>query len=358
MRRFIPLLLAGVVAAAAGCSSPGSGGGNSSGGDGGTTPAGSGGGTALPEVRTGGTLKIGLMPKKKGIPYFNACQKGAEDAAKELGDVELLYDGPTEDKSERQSEILETWIMQKMDAIAVACNDPDQISPTLKRARESGTWAFTWDADANPEASERVFFVNQVGVDDISKKLVDEMVKQVGESAEVAVVSSSPTAPNQSAWLKRMEEYRAEKYPNLKVVTTEYAEENQVLSEQKAANILKAYPNVKGIWGMTSVAFPGTASAVEKAGMAGKVAVLGLGTPKDMKPFVDRGVVKSVVLWNPVDLGYLTVYVARAAARGELKPGDTTFKAGKLGEKKVENNVVLLGEPMVFDKSNIGNFDF
>lgn len=356
MRRFMPLLLAGIVAAAAGCTTPGSGG-ASSGGGGTSTPAGATT-SALPEVRTGGTLKIGMMPKKKGIPYFNACQRGAEDAAKELGDVELLYDGPTEDKSERQSEILDTWIMQKMDAVAVACNDPDQISPVLKRARESGTWAVTWDADANPESSERVFFVNQVGTDDIARKLVDEMVKQVGETAEVAVVSSSPTAPNQSAWLKRMDEYMKEKYPNLKVVVTEYAEENQVLSEQKATNILKAYPNVKGIWGMTSVAFPGTASAVEKAGKTGQVAVLGLGTPKDMKPFVDRGVVKSVVLWNPVDLGYLTVYVARAAARGELKPGDTTFKAGKLGEKKVENNVVLLGEPMVFDKSNIANFDF
>lgn len=344
MRRFTPLLLAGLAVAMVGCTPPSSGGG-------GGTSSGGGSGSA-------GTIKLGMMPKKKGIPYFNACQRGAEEAAREFGDVELLYDGPTEDKSERQSEILDTWILQKMDAIAVACNDPDQISPTLKRAKDQGLTAITWDADADPEASGRDWFVNQVGVDDLAQKLMEEMVKQVGESAEVAVVSSSPTAPNQSAWLKRMEEIRGEKYPNLKIVVTEYAEENQVLSEQKSSNILKAYPNVKGIFGMTSVAFPGAASAVEKAGMTGKVAVLGLGTPKDMKPFVDKGVVKSVVLWNPVDLGYLTVAVARAAKKGELKEGDTTFNAGRLGEKKVEGRVVLLGEPMVFDRSNIDQFDF
>jgi rhamnose transport system substrate-binding protein len=349
MRRFLPLLLASAALAMVGCTPPAS---SPSGG-----PVATPGGSNAPGSG-GGKIKLGMMPKKVGIPYFNACQKGAQEAEKEFGDVELLYDGPTEDKSEKQSDMLDTWILQKMDAIAVACNDPDQISPTLKRAKDQGLTVVTWDADADPAASGRDFFVNQVGVDDLAKALIEEMVKQVGPKADVAVVSSSPTAPNQSAWLKKMEEYRKEKYPDLKIVDTEYAEENQVLSEQKAANILKAYPNVKGIWGMTSVAFPGTASAVEKAGQTGKVAVLGLGTPKDMKPFVDKGVVKSVILWNPVDLGYLTVCVARAAKKGELKVGDKTFKAGRLGEKKVEGNVVLLGDPMVFDKDNIGKFDF
>jgi ABC-type sugar transport system substrate-binding protein len=155
-----------------------------------------------------------------------------------------------------------------------------------------------------------------------------------------------------------MEKYQKEKYPDMTVVTTEYAGENQVLSEQKAESILKAYPKVKGIWGMTSVAFPGAAGAVQRAGKQGQVAVVGLGTPNDMKPFVKSGVVKSVVLWNPVDLGYLTVCVARAVAKGELQAGATTFKAGSLGEKEVRGQEILLGKPMVFTKENIDQFDF
>jgi rhamnose transport system substrate-binding protein len=356
MRRLIPLLLAGLAATLIGCSNPSS----SSGGPGGdgSLPGGGSSSSSSDLAPKTGTIKLGMMPKKKGIPYFNACQLGAEEAAKELGDIDLTYDGPTEDKSERQSEILETWITQKFDAIAVACNDPEQISNVLESAHSQGIFPITWDADANAELSKRLFFVNQAGAEDLAHKLVDVMVEQVGETAEVAVVSSSPTAPNQSAWLKIMDAYLKDKHPGIKIVTTEFAEENQVLSEQKAQSILKAHPNVKGIWGMTSVAFPGTASAVEKAGKAGQVAVVGLGTPKEMKPFVDRGVVEKVVLWNPIDLGYLTVHVARAAAKGELKAGATTFKAGRLGEKKVDGQQVLLGEPMVFDKANIGNFHF
>ncbi len=355
MRRILSLVvLAGAVAVLGGC------GGQSA--DSTSAPGPEAGGSGNPAApgssSGGGTLQIGLMPKKKGIPYFTACQKGAEEAAKELGDVQLTYDGPVEDRSEEQSAMVDTWALRKFSAVAVACNDPEQISTSLARARDAGCAVITYDADANPTASKRQFFINQAVVKDIAETLVDEMVKQAGADAKVGVVSSSPTAPNQSAWLKEMETYRKAKYPKLEIVVTEYAGEVQTTSFEKATNILKAYPDIKGIWGMTSVAFPGAAQAVEKAGKSGKVAVVGLSTPKDMKEFVDRGVVKSVVLWNPVDLGYLTVHVARAVSKGDLKEGATAFKAGRLGEVKVNGSEILLGKPMIFDKSNIGQFDF
>ena len=324
----------------------------------GSTPSPDGPPSAATAGAGGEKIRIGMMPKAKGIPYFNACRQGAEEAARALGDVELTYDGPTDDKSTDQSAMLDTWIVRKFKAVAVACNDPDQISPSLARARDEGIAAVTYDADANPETSKRQFFVNQARVPDIAVALVDEMAKQAGEDAEVAVVSSSSTAPNQTAWLKEMDEYRARKYPRMKVVTTEYAGEDQRRSEEKAQSILKAYPSVKGIWGMTSVAFPGAANAVKNAGKAGQVAVVGLGTPKDMRSFVEQGVVKSVILWNVVDLGYLTVHVARAAAKGELKPGATSINAGRLGEIKIDGDEVLLGKPMVFTKENIAQFNF
>lgn len=351
MRPAVSLLFVGLALSLTGCTSPSSTSGSSSGTPSTTAPAGGSSSSA-------GSIKLGVMPKQIGIPYFNACKQGAEEAAKELGDVELTYDGPTEDKSEEQSRILDTWRIKKFNAVAVACNDPEQISTSIGRCVDEGMAAITWDADANPETSKRQFFVNQAGAEDLSMALVDEMAKQAGDSATVGVVSSSPTAPNQSAWLKVMETYRAKKYPKMKILEPEYAGENQIKSEEKAQSILKVHPDVKGIFGMTSTAFPGAANAVKKAGKAGAVAVVGLGTPKDMKPFVDEGVVKTVVLWNPIDLGYLTVHVARATAKGELKAGATELKAGRLGPMAVKGNEVLLGKPMLFTKENIGQFDF
>ena len=76
------------------------------------------------------------------------------------------------------------------------------------------------------------------------------------------------------------------------------------------------------------------------------------------KPYVHAGVIRSVVLWNTTDLGYLTVRAAAALSRRELKKGDTTFAAGRLGQLTVAGDQILLGRPFVFTKENIDQFDF
>ena len=77
-----------------------------------------------------------------------------------------------------------------------------------------------------------------------------------------------------------------------------------------------------------------------------------------MKKFVHSGTVKSVFLWNTLDLGYLTVHVAEALVSGELKEGATSFTAGRLGEKKIVADNILLGDILIFTKDNIDQYDF
>jgi hypothetical protein len=78
-----------------------------------------------------------------------------------------------------------------------------------------------------------------------------------------------------------------------------------------------------------------------------------------MKPFVNDGCVQSVVLWNPVDLGYAAVYVMRAVIDGTFQPGDTSVMAGRLGELPVVNgSQVLLGPAFIYNADNINDFDF
>src|SRR4051812_2189187 len=238
MRPLIPtLVLAGAALALAGCNPPADQGGTTTANPTTANAPGNGPSTGSAPPVVAGTVKLGMMPKKKGIPYFNACETGAKEAAKELTDVELTYDGPTEDKSEDQSLMIDTWVTNQFNAIAVACNDPGQISSALSRAHDAGIHTFTYDADADPQASKRLFFVNQAGVQEIAEALVDEMAKQVGEDAKVAVVSSTPTAPNQKAWLDAMQSYMKEKHPKLTIATTDYAGENQSTAVEKTQAI-------------------------------------------------------------------------------------------------------------------------
>jgi rhamnose transport system substrate-binding protein len=302
-------------------------------------------------------LRIIMIPKSK-IPYFNACQRGGMEAAQELGDVEFTYDGPTKNDSEAQSRLVDSYSIKEWDVVTIACNDKDQIAPAIKRARAARTHVLTYDSDANPAASKREFFVNQATDQEVAQALMDEMVAQAGPDAEVAVVSSTPTAPNQNSWLAQMETYRKQKYPKLKVLPTEYGGEDMQTSLAKAQAVLNAHPSVKGIWGITSVAFPAVAEAVDRAGKAGRVAVVGLSTPQSMASYVDKGVVKTVILWNVLDLGYLTVCAARAVARGELKAGATSFHTKRLGDVRVQGDQILLGKIMKFTRDNIHQYDF
>jgi ABC-type sugar transport system substrate-binding protein len=301
-------------------------------------------------------ITVLMIPKIKGIDYFNASERGAKEAAKELGNVNLVYEGPTEASVERQVELIEAWLSKKPDVIAVACNDPNAIAPALKKAMGKGIHVITWDADAKRDARE--FFVNQATYDAIARALVDEMAKQVGGDAKVAVVTSSFTAPNQSEWLKRMKIYMAQRYPKMKLLTVKPSEESLELAFKVTMDILKAYPDVKGIFGLSSVAFPGAAEAVRQAGKKGKVAVVGLSTPRSMVGYVKDGTVKTVILWNPVDLGYLTVYAARALCDGTLKKGSKYIQTKKLGRREVRGDEVLLGPPMLFTAKNIEKYNF
>jgi rhamnose ABC transporter rhamnose-binding protein len=308
---------------------------------------------ALATEEGGKKLTIAVMPKLVGIDYFNAVQKGAEEAAKEIG-AELIWDGPTENDVTKQAEMIDTWIARKVDVIAVAPNDPHALAPTLRKAQKRGIKVLTYDADS--DENSRDYFVNQATAQAIGSGLVDVIAEQIGGKGEVAIVTGSMTADNQNTWMKFMDERMKEKYPEMKKVTVKPSEENQQLAVQVTKDLLKAYPDLKGIFAITSVALPGAALALKEAGASGKVALTGLSTPKSMVQHVDNGTVKTFLLWNPVDLGYLTVQAGKAVASGQ-KLGEK-FMAGRLGEKEVKGSQILLGEPMRFTKDNVHQFQF
>ena len=302
-------------------------------------------------------ITVAMLPKKKGVPYFTSCSEGAMEAAKELN-VELIYDGPTSGDPAEAAKMIDQWTAQGVDVIAVSPNDPAVLGPAMKRARDAGIKVITWDADA--DADTREFLVNQATPEEIGFSLVDAMAKDLGgdqAEGEVAIVTAALTAANQNEWMKHMR-IRLEKYPGLKLVEVKPSNEDQKLAFSVSQDMMKAYPNLRGIFAISSVAFPGAAEAIKQAGKTDKVFVTGLSTPNDMKSYVNDGVVKSVILWNTKDLGYLTIQSARAVADGTLAPGATSFRAGRLGEKKIVGDNVMLGGTITFTKENIGQFDF
>jgi rhamnose transport system permease protein len=299
-------------------------------------------------------VTVAMMPKSKGDPYFISCHTGAEEAAKQLN-VDLIWDGPTEVDPAKQNEFVEGWITRHVDAIAVSVGNAASISTVLRKARNQGIKVVTWDADSAPDS--RDYFVNQATPQGIGSTLADQAAAVLGGKGEYAIITGALTAANQNLWIQYIKQRMSQRYPSIKLAVIRPSDDDRDKAFSETQTLLKVYPRVRAVIVISAPAAPGAGEAVKQSGRR-DVKVVGLSLPNLCKPYVHEGVIAAVVLWKTRDLAHLTVSAAVALARGELKDGAKSFTAGRLGELKISGSDILLGEPFVFKKSNIDQFNF
>jgi rhamnose transport system substrate-binding protein len=292
---------------------------------------------------------IAVMPKAKGDPYFVSCRVGAEEAARELN-ADLIWDGPTGLDAAKQNEVVESWITRRVDAIAVAVENAPGISTVLRKARQRGIRVVTWDADAEPDA--RDYFINQATPKGIGDTLTDEAARLMHGEGDFAIVTGALSAANQNLWIDAIKKRMAEKYPGLKLLTVRPSDDDRDKAFSETQVILKAYPTAELVMDIAAPAVPGSAEAVQQAGRT-NVFVIGLSLPDLCRKYVHDGVVQDVVLWNTHDLGYLAVYTSAMLAQNKLQAGASSFQAGRLGLIQIDGSQIILGKPVIYDKSNI-----
>ena len=300
---------------------------------------------------------ITFLPKNLGNPYFDASTAGGEKAAEEFGgSIEEV--GPDQATPDSQVSFINTAAQQGVGALVVSANDPSAICDALNEASDAGVKIVTFDSDTDPEC--RDVFVSQADAEGIAKKQVELIADQIGDSGEIAILSAAANATNQNAWIELMEEELEANHPQIKLVDVVYGDDDDQKSFDQTAALLSKHPNLKGIVSPTTVGIAAAARYLSTSEYKGKVALTGLGTPNQMRKFVKDGTVTEFALWNPEDLGYLAAFTAQALIDGDIsgEEGDS-FEAGDLGSYEVgTDGVVVLGEPFVFNKKNIDDFDF
>ncbi len=304
-----------------------------------------------------GDVTVTFLPKNLGNPYFDTSNAGGKEAVEELGGT-FEEVGPQEATPDAQVQYIDTAAQQGVSALVVSANDPSALCDSLNQARDAGTKVVTFDSDTDPEC--RDLFINQATAEGIAKVQVDLIAEQIGDAGEIAILSATANATNQNAWIEMMEAELAANHPNIQLVDTVYGDDDDQKSFDQTAALLQSHPNLKGIISPTTVGVAAAARYLSDSAFKGQVALTGLGTPNQMRDYVEDGTVTSFALWNPEDLGYLAGHAAAALVNGDItgEEGDT-FEAGRLGEYTVdENATVLLGDPFVFDAGNIGDFDF
>ena len=186
--------------------------------------------------------RFAVIPKSLDLPVFNYARVGAERKAKELGNVEILWRGSETADQLRQKEILESFITQGVDGIAISCLNGDFLTETIDRAIAAGIPVVTWDADA-PKSKRIAFY----GVDDLAAGRImgEEAARLLGGKGKVAIITSVGAVNLQ----RRLEGVRAvlAQHPAMKIVEVYDIKEDPVRCAEIIASGGRRYPDL-GAW--------------------------------------------------------------------------------------------------------------
>jgi len=281
--------------------------------------------------------EIAVVVKIAGIPWFNRMEEGVVDAAKELG-VNAYQIGPSEADPALQVNIIEDLIAKGVDAICVVPNDALVLEPVFKKARDRGIVVLTHESPDQRGADWDVETIDNYNFGVLN---FEALAQYMGGEGEFAVFVGSLTVPLHNQWADVGLEYVKEKYPNMKLVTDRIpCGESTELSFQKTQELLRAYPNLKGIVGFGSLGPIGAAQALEQRNMAGQVSVVGTVIPSHAAPYLQKGFMQKGYLWDPADAGYAMVAVAKLMLDGvEIESG---LELPRLGAVNVDKEAKVI----------------
>ena len=351
------MLAAGPVIIAIALSACGSSGSNSSSS---SSPGGSSTGVAA----TGGSsctkdpVTVGYVPKLGTDPYMITVRNAAQAAAKQVGGS-VVYTSPSDATGPAQIPFVDQLISEHVGVIAISGSDLNSAAAALKKAKAAGIKVISFDSDVAPDT--RALFIDQAPTPALGRMQLDSMYGMLHGHGDFAILSSTPTAVNQNAWIADMKQRLATdpKFAKMHLVTIAYGQEKADVNAQQATALAQTYPNLKGIIVPAGIGLPAAAEALSRIGALGRIRLTGLAPASLIKKYILTGNVQDI-WWNVTDLGTLSYYAAQAVAQCKVSgtPGQS-FTAGQLGSFAVgQNGVVILGQPKLVTPSNVNEFAF
>lgn len=315
------------------------------------------------EIVSAGSITATFLPKCTNIAVFPQANEGAEEAAAELGSDPADFVGPADcGDATGQIEFMTNAVTQNVDAIMVSNNAGDELAPSAVSAGEAGIPVVSWDSPI-PSAEGESVFIAQVDFDETGQVMADMARSILGDDGgQFAILSATPEAANQNAWIAAMEEViQGDEYANLELVDTVYGNDVFEDSVNQALALVDQHPDLELIMAPTTVGIVAAAQALTQEGLCDEVKVSGLGLPDEMAEFTLSGCAPEFALWSFVDLGYLAYYTAYGIATDQIEAVEgQQFTAGRMGDYTIEADPtrdaglrVLMGPFTVYDETNV-----
>ena len=307
-----------------------------------------------------GDYTIAVVPKDATNPWFVRMEEGVKKYAADTG-LNVFQKGPAETDATMQAQVIQDLIAQEVDAIAVVPVDPGALETVLKEAMDAGIVVVTHEGASQQNT---MYDIEAFNNSDYGAFIMENLAEAMGGEGLYTTMVGHVTNASHNEWADGGVAFQKEKYPNMTLLEAEPRVESQDDGEvayQTAKELLKKYPDLKGIMGTSSFDAPGVARAIEELGLKGKVFTAGTGMPAANKQILVDGSVSALTLWDPADAGYAMAELARKILAKEdiTAPIDLKVKGYEAMKFAEGSDKVLEGNGwVVINKDNVDSFGF
>jgi len=275
-------------------------------------------------------------------PFYIMMQKGAEAKALELGGIKIIAQIPGQWSVDAQAPMWRAMAARKVDLVFGAPVDRQALIPVLKDVHDRGTPVITVDtyiADGDYTSGPTSFVLSAIHTDNIGagEQAGNALAALIGKKGNVYLqefhVGVSTSDERSQGFLNAIA-----KYPDIKLVAKNSCDDDQDKAAAQTAAVLKAHPDIVGIFGNNLFAAEGAAVAVHNAGLSGAVKVVGFDVTPGLADMISKGWVAAAVTQQPYKIGQTACEWAASYLR-----------EGKAPPKKIDIESVL------FTKENVND---
>jgi ribose transport system substrate-binding protein len=262
--------------------------------------------------------EVAVIVKTGNSSFWQNVQTGCFDAQKELKKItpkfSVTFLGPqSESNVNEEINIVESAIDRGVKAIVLAPSDTTALQSAVKKAEAAGIKVIIIDSKLDGPASQYNAFLatdNDAAGRACAKEMIERVKAATGsDSGNIAVESYVAGVGSEVGRVGGFKDYIA-KNSNLKIVTTQYSQSDQVQALNQVTNILSSNPDLVGIFGANEPSAVGMGRAIAQAGLAGKIVAIGFDGNGVLQNFVKDGTIQAICVQSSYNMGYLGVKTA------------------------------------------------
>lgn len=293
--------------------------------------------------------------KIAGIQWFNRMEEGVKKYAADTGNNAFQV-GPAQADPQQQVALIEDMIAQGVNSIAVVPMSPEALEPVLKRAQDAGIVVISHEAASQQNVS---YDIEAFKNEDFGANLMEQLATCMGGEGEYAVFVGSLTSQTHNQWVDGAIAYQKEKYPKMTLV----GDKNETFDDQqkayeKAQEVLRAFPNIKGMQGSASTDVAGIGLAIEERGLADTTCVFGTSLPSIAGQYLESGAVDGIGFWDPSVAGYAMNKLATMVMNGETVTDGMDLGLPGYEEVKLDGKVIYGQAWVNVNKANMADYPF